>query len=175
MTSLLIVLFFSVTGITLNHPDWTFGQPTRSSTVTGTLPPAAVGAAGPELLAVSEYLRAERGVRGMVSDFSSTPGEASISYRAPGYAADVLVRGADRSFTLTTQASGFVAVLNDLHKGRNTSTLWKVVIDVTGVLLVVMSLTGIALQLTIRQRRRSAFVLAGVGAVLAVVLIVVSL
>ena len=29
MISLLIVLFFGLTGITLNHPKWTFGQVTN--------------------------------------------------------------------------------------------------------------------------------------------------
>ncbi|MEO6123457.1 MAG: PepSY-associated TM helix domain-containing protein [Ilumatobacteraceae bacterium] len=28
MISLLVVLFFGITGITLNHPDWTFGDST---------------------------------------------------------------------------------------------------------------------------------------------------
>lgn len=175
MASLLIVLFFSVTGITLNHPDWTFGQPPVSETVTGSLPEGAVTASGPDLLAVSEYLRAEQGVRGTVTDAGRSGDQASISYRAPGYAADVLVRTADSSYTLTTNSSGFVAVMNDLHKGRNTSTLWRWVIDITAGLLVVMSVTGIVLQTTIRRRRRTAFWLATVGSLVAVVLIWVSI
>ncbi len=174
MTSLVIVLFFSVTGITLNHPDWTFGQPPVSATVTGSLPANAVTAVGPDLLVVSEFLRTEYGVRGSVTDSSMRPAEGSISYRGPGYAADVLIRTSDASFSLTTRTSGFVAVMNDLHKGRNTSTLWKWVIDVTAGLLVVMSLTGIVLQVTIRRRRRTAFVLGLVGTVACVLLIWVS-
>ncbi len=29
------------------------------------------------------------------------------------------------SYTLYTSAQGFVSVMNDLHKGRNTGTVWK--------------------------------------------------
>ena len=38
MISLLVVLFFGLTGITLNHPDWTFGGSATKDTHTGTLP-----------------------------------------------------------------------------------------------------------------------------------------
>ncbi len=174
MTSLLIVLFFSLTGITLNHPDWTFGQPPVSATVTGALPEGAVGTDGPDLLAVSEFLRSQHRVRGSVTDHSTAGGEASISYRGPGYAADVLVRTADSSFTLTTRSSGFVAIMNDLHKGRNTSTLWTWVIDITAGLLVMMSLTGIVLQATMKRRRRTALLLGLLGTAACVGLIWVS-
>lgn len=179
MISLLIVLFFAITGITLNHPNWTFGQPPVSASVTGTVPDGALDGSGSgtgiDLLAVSEYLRAEQGVHGMVTDHRTSNTEASISYRSPGYAADVRVRADDGAFTLTTQSSGFVAIMNDLHKGRHTSTLWRWVIDISAGLLVLISLTGLILQTTIRLRRRTAFVLAGVGAVVSVVLIAISI
>ncbi len=175
MTSLIIVFFFSVTGITLNHPDWTFGQPPIARSVEGALPATAVTGDDVDLLAASEYLRSEQGVRGTVTDHSSTSQAASISYRGPGYSADVLIRIADRSFTITEERSGFVAIMNDLHKGRNTSTLWKWVIDITAGVLVIMSLTGLVLQITIKRRRRVAFTLAVVGAILSVVLIWVSI
>jgi len=174
MTSLLVVLFFSVTGITLNHPSWTFGQSPVSSTVTGFLPEHAVRGGQVDFLAVSEYLRSQRHVSGEVTDHSAQNGEASISYRGPGYAADVAIRVAERTFTLTTQKSGVVAMINDLHKGRHTSSLWKWVIDITAGLLVLMSVTGIVLQLTIRRTRRLAVVLVSIGTVACAVLVAFS-
>jgi len=174
MTSLLIVLFFSITGITLNHPTWTFGQDPVSATVSGTLPPDVVRGGTIDFLAVSEFLRSGQHVTGEVTDHSTQNGEGSISYRGPGYAADVSFRLADRSFTLTGQKSGLVAVFNDLHKGRHTSTLWKWVIDITAGLLVMMSITGIALQLTIKRTRALGLALAAVGTVVSVVLVLFS-
>ena len=174
MSSLLIVLFFSVTGLTLNHPTWTFGQDPVAASVSGTLPESTVHAGTVDFLVVSEYLRSAHGVSGEVTDHSTQNGEGSISYRGPGYAADVSFRVADRSFTLTSQKSGVVAVLNDLHKGRHTSTLWKWVIDITALLLVLMSITGIVLQLTIKRTRALGLVLAAVGTVVSVVLVAFS-
>ena len=178
MTSLLIVLFFSVTGITLNHPSWTFGQDPVVADAKGVLPVGSVSgtgeAAAVEWLAVSEYLRSQ-GITGEITDHSVQNGEGSISYRGPGYAADVTFSVTTRAYELRTTRSGLVAVFNDLHKGRHASPLWKWIIDITAALLVVMSLTGIVLQLTIRRTRRLGLVLSGVGFVLAVVLIVLSM
>lgn len=40
MLSLLVVLFFAATGITLNHPEWVFGNAQTIHTYQGTLPQA---------------------------------------------------------------------------------------------------------------------------------------
>jgi hypothetical protein len=66
---------------------------------------------------------------------------------------------------------GLVAIANDLHKGRHTSTVWSWVIDVSAVGLVLVSATGLLLGLLIQRRRRSALVLLIVGVVGGVALI----
>ncbi len=164
MIALLIVLFFGITGITLNHPDWTFGDATTRETVHGTL------AAGPALddgnvdwLAIAEELRSEYGVKGAVSDYALTGTEATISFVNPGYAADATLDVTDSSFDLTVEQQGFVAVMNDLHKGRDTASGWKWVIDVSAGFLVVISATGLVMQAYLRHRRRSAFIVAAIG------------
>ncbi len=43
---------------------------------------------------------------------------------------------------------------------------WKWLIDVIGALLVVISMTGLLLQLFLRKRRRSALASAAIGAIL---------
>lgn len=174
MVSLLIVLFFALTGITLNHPSWTFGQSPVVTTTTGHLPQQAVSGGELDFLVASEYLRDQQHVSGEVTDHSTQDGAATISYRGPGYAADVSIRIADRAFTLNVEQGGLVARLNDLHKGRNASPLWKAVIDVTAAVLVAMSLTGIVLQLTIRRTRRLALGLIAAGVAAGLALIAVS-
>jgi hypothetical protein len=64
-----------------------------------------------------------------------------------------------------------VALINDLHKGRDTGAAWSVVIDVSAVLMTVSSLTGLALLCTLRRRRVPGLLVAFAGtvAVLAVV------
>ena len=176
MISLLVVLFFAVTGLTLNHPSWTFGDDTDRTTVTGTLPDGWQRADGsPEFLAISEYFRSTYDVGGEVADFGVDNGQAVISYKGPGYAADAFVDTTDGSFELVVEAQGWVGVINDLHKGRDTSTLWSWVIDVSAVFLALVALTGLGIQLFQRKRRTQAIVVAVVFAVVAVVLALTTL
>jgi hypothetical protein len=171
MFALLIVLFFGATGITLNHPQWTFGDDVDTSTVTGSLPfDSTLSDGSVDYLSISEYVRSEHGVHGDVDSFQTTNGEASIAYKSAGYAADVFVDVGTGSFELTVEQQGWVAVLNDLHKGRDTDSSWNWTIDIAGGLLVAIALTGLVMQCFLRKRRRSALIAVGTGALVMVVL-----
>ena len=52
---------------------------------------------------------------------------------------------------------GLVAVLNDLHKGRDTGRGWSWVIDVAAVFMTFVSVTGLLLLLFLKKRRVSGF------------------
>jgi uncharacterized protein len=168
MISLLVVLFFSLTGITLNHPDWAFGtKPTRQQ-VQGTLPVNTVVDGKLDWLNLTEFLRNTHGVRGAVFDRDESQG--SVSFRQPGYAAQVFFDVSAKTFDLTIEQQGLVAVMNDLHKGRDSASSWRWLIDVSGGLLVLISLTGLGLQFFLRKRRRSAFASVGVGSAIVALL-----
>ncbi|MGD9795190.1 MAG: PepSY-associated TM helix domain-containing protein, partial [Acidimicrobiia bacterium] len=175
MIALVIVLFFGVTGLTLNHPTWTLGQETSRSTNTGTLPSGFVDAAGNvDFLAVTEYVRNTDGVRGSVSDYGTTAGEGTVSFKSPGYAADLVFKLDDGSYQVTIEEDGFLAVMNDLHKGRYADSSWKWLIDISAVFLVVIALTGLGLQFFLKRRRTKAFVVAGIGGVVTLIMIIVT-
>jgi uncharacterized protein len=165
MISLVLVAFFSVTGVTLNHPNWTIGSPSRE-TVTGTLPKAWKPGTKVDWLVTAESLRAVHSLRGAVANFSESETSDSISFKAPGYAADAFIDPANGTYELTIDQPGVLAVLNDLHKGRDANNSWKWLIDVIGVLLVVISMTGLLLQFFLRKRRSSALASAAVGTAL---------
>ncbi len=171
MISLLIVLFFGITGITLNHPSWTFGDETTISTYTGTLPENAASTDEAEFLLASEYVRTESNVGGEVADFNLAEGEGSITYKGPGYGADLFFDTETGDYSVTVQQQGWVGVMNDLHKGRDTSTLWRWVIDSAAGLRVAVALTGLGIQFMLRRRRFSALTWSMIGAVVSVALI----
>ncbi len=176
MIALLLVLFFGLTGITLNHPSWTFGDDVDVTTESGTLPIDPTFDDGTvDYLSISEYVRDEYGVSGEVDSFSTAGGQATISYRNAGYAADVFVDIDAATYEITTEQQGWVGVMNDLHKGRDTSALWKWVIDISAAFLVVISITGLTMQFFLRKRRRSALTSVGVGAALMIVLMYLTL
>ena len=172
MAALLLVLFFGITGVTLNHPTWSIGSAVDTSTRSGSVPVATtLGDGSVNYLGVSEFARRELGVSGEVEGFDSAAGSATIRYRKPGYAADLTFSLAGATYELaTTQQGMFWGVMNDLHKGRYADSSWKWLIDIAGILLVVMAFTGLVLQLMLRARRRSAIVVAGIGAIVTIAL-----
>jgi len=137
MVSLLVVLFFAATGVTLNHPDWLAGE--RTEEVTGTLPATWKTAKGIDWLVVAEHLRAAHGVHGTVADRREDDREGSLTFRAPGYSADAFINVRDGSYKLTVSYQGAVGVLNDLHRGRDAGNAWAWLIDVSGVFLVFLT------------------------------------
>ncbi len=166
MISLLIVLFFSATGLTLNHPTWTLGAGPSRSEVKGTLPSTWKVGDGIDWLVVSDYLRSKHSVRGDVVEKSFDAGQGTITYKGPGYQASAFINPDDGTFDLTTEAQGILGVMNDLHKGRDTKSSWNWLIDVSAIVLIFISLSGLVLQLVLRRRRRSTVIAAIVGAVI---------
>ena len=71
-------------------------------------------------------------------------------------------------YELSEVRYGVVAILNDLHKGRDTGFVWSVVIDVSAVLLTVISLTGLVLIFYLKLRRKPGIVVVVVGTVVLV-------
>lgn len=173
MFGLVAILFFSVTGLTLNHPSWTFGSLEKEETQKGTVEKAWLGDAEkePMKLEIVEHLRKQHGVRGAVDEFTSDETECSITFKGPGYSADVFLDRESGEYEVIQRSAGLMAVMNDLHKGRDSGKAWSLVIDISAVLLIIVSLTGIGLLLYIKRRRRNGL-LSTLGGLVVLVLIV---
>jgi hypothetical protein len=183
MFGLASILFFSVTGITLNHPDWFFGGAEHTVQAMGGVnvrwlrgeapadgassarSTATLDADGVDRLAVVEHLRAKHGVRGALAEFRTDDRECMVTFKGPGYSADAFIDRATGRYDLTETYHGFVAVINDLHKGRDTGKVWSVLIDASAVLMTFVSLTGLVLLFYIKRRRLSGLVTAVVGTI----------
>ena len=173
MIALVLILFFGLSGITLNHPDWTFGDAVSTRNDSGPLPFDPIAADGSvDLLGISEFARSDLGANGSVDSYDVVNGIAGIVYKNPGYSADLFVDLEANTYEFSVEQQGWVGVMNDLHKGRDTGTSWSWLIDVSGAILVVVSITGLAMQFFLRKRRRSALVSASVGGLIALVLVI---
>jgi uncharacterized protein len=168
MVSLMVVLFFAATGVTLNHPDWLAAE--RTDEVSGTLPATWKTAKGIDWLVVAEHLRAANGVHGTLADRREDDREGSLTFRAPGYSADAFIDVQTGSYKLTTSYQGAIGVINDLHRGRDSGSAWAWLIDVAGVFLVFLSLTGLGLLFYLKKVRIKALAVMAAGAALVVVL-----
>ena len=165
MVSFGIVLFFAASGLTVNHPDW-FAGSVRTRQAHGTVDPtllAAHNAVGPENAVLIQDMRRREHLHGAVEDVRVDETEVSFSYRAPGYSADVVVERQSGSYSVTEVRNGFVAVVNDLHKGRDAGKVWSRLIDASALLLTLVSLTGLLILLFLYKRRTSGLILAAAG------------
>ena len=169
MFSFVIVLFFSVTGLTLNHLDW-FPEKEVLNELDGRLNPAWVNAADTaqvKKLEIVEFLRVSHQVKGQLNDFRIDELECSISFQGPGYTADVFVDRTKGSYHLSERSLGVIAWANDLHKGRDTGQGWKWVIDFSAIFMTVISITGLILLLFIKKKRANGllWLVLGIGAI----------
>lgn len=174
------LIFFGVTGVTLNHPDWFGADMERVVERQGTLDRAWLGSATNETdasdetgdeanvdkLAIVEFLRTKQGARGALSEFQIDDYECVVTFKAPGYVADAVIDRESAKFTLTAASYGLVAVMNDLHKGRDAGPAWSLVIDVVSILTVALSVTGFVLIFYLRKMRFSGIAAAIAGTII---------
>ena len=177
MIGLATLLFFSVTGITLNHPNWFSYGSERIDQQSGQIEPRwlnLVEFAGErpkqddltkvvDKFAVVEHLRKTHRIHGEVVDLRVDDRECMVSFKGPGYSAEATIQRDSGKYALTQSMHGFVAVINDLHKGRDTGPLWSVVIDASAILMTVVSFTGLILLFYIKRRRISGTVVTLIG------------
>ncbi len=158
--SLLGLVAFDATGLTLNHAAAIDATP-RVVARQAQLPPDLVAqlasmpqegtaAAPPRLRA-----RLERAlpVRGSGAEIEWSPGEAYLTLPRPGGEAWISIDRASGSIEYEKTTRGAVAVLNDLHKGRNTGAVWRGFIDGFAVACLVFAFSGLfLLQLHAKMR-----------------------
>ena len=101
-----------------------------------------------------------------MSDFRTDDEQCVVSFKGPGYTADAFITRATGGYELTEMRMGLVALMNDLHKGRDTGPAWSWLIDISSVLLALVSLTGLALMAWIKRHRLNGYLAAIVGSVL---------
>lgn len=168
MLCFLIVLFFSITGLTLNHVEWFDGKQVEKK-VDGKLPIEWLN--NPDTskikkMEIVEQFRSKYDIKGYVSDFIIDDEQCLVSFKGPGYSADAFINRNDGTMQLTELRLGLVAVLNDLHKGRDSGKSWSWLIDASAIFLTLISLSGLLMLLFLKKKRINGLVIAVVGGVL---------
>jgi len=172
MFSFTALLFFSVTGFTLNHPSLTDGEQ-NSEKLKGYIDPEWIS--GTDTLSVKKnqivkYFRDNHRIRAGLTEFSISDTECYLSFNGPGYNAYSVIDRSNGSYDLMISKAGLIAKLNDLHKGRVSGLKWRAVIDVTAAVMTVVSLTGFIMIFFITKRRPKGLLIAILGTVTFVLL-----
>jgi hypothetical protein len=174
LVTLLIVLFFSITGFTLNHAEWSSGGLTQKE-VTGTIDVKWLNITAPDKLNIAEKLREDHSLRGHVDELRIDDRECTVMFKAPGYAADAFIDVKTGQYQMTILEEGKLAVMNDLHKGRYTGKVWDILIDAAAILLTTISLTGLGLLFFLKRIRTGGLLVVAAGALLLIAAVAITL
>jgi len=164
MVSFAILFFFAVTGLTLNHQQW-FANQQHTTQFQGSVDPAWLRG-DVSKLEIVEYLRGHHKISAAVSEFRVDDSQAAVSFKGPGYEANAFVDRASGKYDVTETKMGLAAVMNDLHKGRDSGKAWGWVIDASAVFMTFVSISGIVLLLFLQKRRYSGLMAGVAGAIL---------
>lgn len=169
------MLLFAVTGITLNHAAQIEAK-AQVTTHLAQLPEPLQASLNDKMptqglpLALRQWLEAELSIRLDGRDAEWSDGELYIGLPRPGGDAWLSLDVESGALEYESTDRGWIAYLNDLHKGRNTGTAWFWFIDVFAVLCVVFSLSGLLLLQRYAGNRPSTWPMVGLGLVLPVLL-----
>ena len=171
------LLLFAITGITLNHAAQIPADPVVVER-TGILPPPLVArlqAMGEETtVAVPDAVArwASDAFEVSIADRSTetTPEEVYVALPEPGGDGWLTIDRSTGDVLYERTTRGWVAYLNDLHKGRNAGVVWYWFIDVFAVACVVFAVTGFALTWMHARQRPSTWPLLGLGVLVPVII-----
>ena len=174
--SLIGMLLFAVTGITLNHAADIPTSP-RVTTAAAVVPESLRSACEGDACAAGAIpaplvLWARDALQVDVARGSGewTEPELYISLPRPGGDAWLALDLETGEARYERTDRGWIAYLNDLHKGRHTGTAWKWFLDVFAVACVVFTLTGLCLLQLHAGHRPGTWPAVGFGLLLPVLL-----
>ena len=179
------MLLFAFTGITLNHAGSITAKPVVTET-TATLPPEVLAVIAPGEDEADDVRKPlPRELRHWLdTEFDARVGGRAVEWSAVDIYVDLPRPGGDGWVSIDRESGevvhevtkrGWIAYLNDLHKGRDTGFEWILFMDIFSVACVLFCLTGLALLFVHAKRRPSTWpvVIAGIVLPVAVLLIFV--
>jgi uncharacterized protein len=167
------LLFFSTTGLILNHPDWFAGEapPLEEATFTLTQPQLQEmrNAAMPgEILA--RIAGAHATLYGEYKDGSVAGDQVFVRLQGARGSSDIRANMTDGSVVVASEAATTVAVMNALHRGETAGAAWRLSIDVMAIVMIVVALAGYAIFLSMSGKLRTALLISAASIVAAVAL-----
>lgn len=175
--SLSVVLFFAATGFLLNHPQLIASHVTVqeiSATVPRPLIPVVEGAAttgtGPLPFDLAAWLGDLAGepMRGRLADYSGS--EIWVDLPRPGGEGTIWIDRVSGAVQVEITRQGWLAVAADLHKGREASPAWTLVIDLLALGSVAFALSGVALMVLHARARPATWPVTAGGLALPLIL-----
>lgn len=151
MLGLLVLVFFSVTGLMLNHEEWFgYAEPvitTRNGVIDRGL------LQEPDKLAIVELLRKDFGATGAMDSFESDDEEFRVVFSSPGRRSQAVISREDGQAEVENESHGFSGRLVELHRGVDAGPAWRLIIDASAILFLIIGLTGLTLWMFVPKWR----------------------
>lgn len=158
-----LLILFSVTGILLNHLDWISGQTKNDVVDIDVSEPLAnqlnklSSSAELKLDAIAKEFH-QYGLKNPSDiQWDKEFGELILEYKYPAGNASVILNYSDEVYQIDYTSGKTLAILNDLHKGRNSGVVWSWVIDLSALIMIVFSITGLVLLLQNKKNKTVAY------------------
>tara|TARA_R110002167_G_scaffold361999_1_gene580815 strand:- start:12648 stop:13295 length:648 start_codon:yes stop_codon:yes gene_type:complete len=150
-----LLIFFCITGITLNHIDWlSSGEESSTSlslpAILTPLDELSQLDTAPLALLLNEALGLEK-AKEISIDFEL--GEVTADYSLPAGYAFATWYIYEGTVEIEYQQGSVFAIMNDLHKGRHTGEYWSWLIDISAVFMLLFSFTGLIILFQQLKRR----------------------
>jgi hypothetical protein len=159
------LLFFSATGIVMNHPGITDNDLPALIQRPFVLSPAEIATIRANPDPGQTLVRtAERHGGKLAGGFRDGQKDGDdIFVRLQGASSNTDLHGdlATGKVDVTIIPAKPLEILNNLHRGDRAGRLWQVLVDGSAILLIVVSLLGYILFLSMRFRTRTALLLTG--------------
>jgi hypothetical protein len=151
MLGLLTLIFFSVTGIMLNHEEWFGFAAPRVRTSEGSIPAALL--AQPDRLGIVEKLRKDFGATGALESFDVEEDRLELVFKSPGRRTEAHINRTGGHAEVSIETHGFAGRFVELHRGTDAGPAWRLIIDISAVLLLISGATGLTLWLLVPKWR----------------------
>jgi hypothetical protein len=171
--SLVGLLLFAITGFTLNHAADIEAAPKsveRATQLPAQLIPLIKADDKPDSKKplpadVARFIESKLPMQADgVAEWSA--GEIYLAKPRPGGDGWISIDRDSGAVTSETTSRGWIAYLNDLHKGRNAGGSWKLFIDIFVFACIVFTLTGLVLLWMHSKHRKSTWPIVAMGLVI---------
>lgn len=169
---------FAVTGFTLNHAASIEAKPqtiTRAASLSPGLLATLAKARNGEPLSreMAAGLEKETQVSVAGRDVEVADGELTVDLAGPGVDSYLTIDLASGDANYERISRGAIAVLNDLHKGRDAGPIWGWFIDIIAIGCILFSLTGLGLLWIHARGRAWTWPLTSIGFVIPITLFLI--
>jgi len=162
----LALIFFCATGILLNHPEWFEGYEPAHSQASFMLSPAELAAAraakdpGPALAAAAQT---KARLAGAYASADIDGRQALVRLEGPKGSTDLAIDLRTGRAEARVARANFAAIIQDLHRGKNSGAAWRWVIDLSAWTVLALSLIGYVLFFSLRFRLKTSLILTAVS------------